>query len=78
FAQLWQIEMLQVPLTLDKTTLDAEEALKMFDENTICIVPIQGVTCTGLNDNVDALDKPLDASNAKTGYDIRIHVDAAT
>lgn len=38
FAQLWQIEMREVPLTLDKTTLDPEEALKMCDENTICIV----------------------------------------
>ena len=78
FAQLWQIEMRQVPLTLDKTTLDPEEALKMCDENTICIVPIQGVTWTGLNDDVEALDKALDAYNAKTGYDIPIHVDAAT
>lgn len=60
FAQLWQIEMRQVPLTLEKTTLDPEEALKMCDENTICIVPIQGVTWTGLNDDVEALDKALD------------------
>ena len=66
FAQLWQIEMRQVPLTLEKTTLDPEEALKMCDENTICIVPIQGVTWTGLNDDVEALDKALDAYNAKT------------
>lgn len=65
FAQLWQIEMREVPLTLDKTTLDPEEALKMCDENTICIVPIQGVTWTGLNDDVEALDKALDAYNAK-------------
>lgn len=57
FAQLWQIEMREVPLTLDKTTLDPEEALKMCDENTICVVPIQGVTWTGLNDDVEALDK---------------------
>ena len=78
FAQLWQIEMREVPLTLDKTTLDPEEALKMCDENTICIVPIQGVTWTGLNDDVEALDKALDAYNAKTGYDIPIHVDAAS
>ena len=78
FAQLWQIEMRQVPLTLEKTTLDPEEALKMCDENTICIVPIQGVTWTGLNDDVEALDKALDAYNAKTGYDIPIHVDAAS
>ena len=64
FAQLWQIEMREVPLTLEKTTLDPEEALKMCDENTICIVPIQGVTWTGLNDDVEALDKALDAYNA--------------
>ena len=70
--------MREVPLTLDKTTLDPEEALKMCDENTICIVPIQGVTWTGLNDDVEALDKALDAYNAKTGYDIPIHVDAAS
>ena len=78
FAQLWQIEMREVPLTLEKTTLDPEEALKMCDENTICVVPIQGVTWTGLNDDVEALDKALDAYNAKTGYDIPIHVDAAS
>lgn len=78
FAQLWQIEMREVPLTLEKTTLDPEEALKMCDENTICVVPIMGVTWTGLNDDTEALDKALDVYNAKTGYDIPIHVDAAS
>ena len=78
FAQLWQIEMREVPLTLEKTTLDPVEALKMCDENTICIVPIEGVTWTGLNDDVEALDKALDEFNKKTGYDIPIHVDAAS
>ncbi len=78
FGQLWQIEMRQVPLTLEKTTLDAVEAVKMCDENTICVVPIMGVTWTGLNDDVEALDRELDAFNAKTGYNIPIHVDAAS
>lgn len=78
FAQLWQIEMRTVPLTLEKTTLDPAEALKMCDENTICVVPIEGVTWTGLNDDVEALDKALDEFNARTGYDIPIHVDAAS
>ena len=50
----------------------------MCDENTICIVPIQGVTWTGLNDDVEALDKALDAYNKKTGFEIPIHVDAAS
>lgn len=78
FGQLWQIEMRQVPLTKEFTTLDPQQALKMCDENTICIVPIAGVTWTGLNDDVEALDKALDVYNMKTGYDIPIHVDAAS
>lgn len=78
FAELWQIEMRTVPLTLEKTTLDPQEAIKLCDENTICVVPIQGVTWTGLNDDVEALDAALDEFNKKTGYDVPIHIDAAT
>lgn len=78
FAQLWQIEMRQVPITLQYPTLDPEQALAMCDENTICIVGVEGVTWTGMNDDVEALDKALDKYNAKTGYEIPIHVDAAS
>ncbi|MEG2606442.1 MAG: glutamate decarboxylase [Mucinivorans sp.] len=78
FGKLWQIEMREVTLSLKKTTLDPADALNLCDENTICIVPIQGVTWTGLNDDVEALDKALDIFNKKTGYEIPIHVDAAT
>lgn len=78
FAQLWQIEMRQVPISLEKPTLDAKAAIAMCDENTICVVPIAGVTWTGLNDDVEALDREIDAYNKKTGYDIPIHVDAAS
>ena len=78
FAQLWQIEMRQVPLSIQKTTLDPADAIAMCDENTICIVPIQGVTWTGLNDDVEALDAAVDAYNKKTGNELCIHVDAAT
>ena len=78
FCQLWQIEMRTVPITREHITLDIDEALEMCDENTICVVPIAGVTWTGLNDDIEALDKALDIYNAKTGYDIPIHVDAAS
>ena len=78
FAQLWQIEMRQVPISLEKPTLDAKAVIAMCDENTICVVPIAGVTWTGLNDDVEALDREIDAYNKKTGYDIPIHVDAAS
>lgn len=78
FADLWQIEMRTVPLTLEKTTLDPQAVIDMCDENTICVVPIQGVTWTGLNDDVEAIDAALDEYNSRTGYDIPIHVDAAS
>ena len=78
FCQLWQIELRTVPITREHPTLDIDKAISMCDENTICIVPIEGVTWTGMNDDVEALDAALDKFNKKTGYDIPIHVDAAS
>ena len=78
FCQLWQIEMRTVPITHQSPTLNIEEAIKMCDENTICVVPIAGVTWTGMNDDIEGLNNALDAYNLKTGYDIPIHVDAAS
>ena len=78
FCQLWQIEMRTVPITNEHITLNIDEAISMCDENTICIVPIAGVTWTGMNDDIEALDKALDKYNAITGHDIPIHVDAAS
>ncbi len=78
FCQLWQIEMRTIPITYEHPTLDIDEAIRMCDENTICIVPIAGVTWTGMNDDIEALDKAIEKYNSKTGYDIPIHVDAAS
>ena len=78
FCQLWQIEMRTVPITHEHPTLDIDAALNMCDENTICIVPIMGVTWTGMNDDVEALNTALDEFNTRTGYDIPIHIDAAS
>ena len=78
FCQLWQIEMRTVPLTKKHPTLDIEAAIAMCDENTICIVPIAGVTWTVMNDDIEALNNALETYNSVTGYDIPIHVDAAS
>ncbi len=78
FCQLWQIELRSVPLTATRQTLDPAEAIALCDENTICIVPIVGVTWTGLNDDVEALDRALTLYNSKSGNEIPIHVDAAS
>ena len=78
FCQLWQIEMRTVPITHEHPTLNIDAALNMCDENTICIVPIMGVTWTGMNDDVEALNTALDEYNGRTGYNIPIHIDAAS
>ncbi len=78
FCNFWDIEMRLVPLTTEHPTLDIDTAIKMCDENTICVVPIQGVTWTGLNDDVEALDAALDKYNAATGNEVCIHIDAAS
>lgn len=78
FAIYWDVEMRMVPITAEKITMEAEDAIQMCDENTICVVPIQGVTITGLNDNVKKLDAALDKLNKEKGWEVCIHVDAAT
>lgn len=78
FCNFWDVEMRLVPLSTEHPTLDVDAAIKLCDENTICVVPIQGVTWTGLNDDVEALDAALDKFNAETGNEVCIHIDAAT
>ncbi len=78
FCQLWQIELRTVPISEESRTLDIEQAIALCDENTICVVPIVGVTWTGLNDDVEALDKALLKYNKDNNTNIPIHVDAAS
>ena len=78
FCQLWQIEMRTIPITQKHPTLDIEAVIEACDENTICVVPIAGVTWTGMNDDIEALNDALEQYNSITGYNIPIHVDAAS
>ena len=78
FAIYWDVEMRMISVTAEKITLDPQDVIKACDENTICVVPIQGVTITGLNDNVKEINDALDKLNAEKGWEICIHVDAAT
>ena len=78
FAIYWDVEMRMIPVTAEKITLDPQDVIKACDENTICVVPIQGVTITGLNDNVKEINDALDKLNTEKCWEICIHVDAAT
>lgn len=78
FCRYWDIEMRQVPMEEGRYTLNAEEAVKLCDENTIAIIGILGSTFTGEYEPIKEIDHALDKLNAKTGWDIPIHVDAAS
>ena len=78
FAIYWDVEMRMIPVTAEKITLDPQDVIKACDENTICVVPIQGVTITGLNDNVKEINDALDKLNTEKGWENCLHVDAAT
>ncbi len=78
FANYWDVEPRYVPITPEQPYLTPEGVLAVVDENTIGVVPILGVTYTGLNEPVAAIAEALDGLQQKTGLNIPIHVDAAS
>jgi glutamate decarboxylase len=78
FCRYWDIEMRQAPMLTGKYVLTAEEAVNLCDENTIGIVGILGTTFTGEYEDIEAINDAVDKLNKKTGWEIPIHVDAAS
>ncbi len=78
FCRYWDIEPRFVPMEHGRYTIDSERALELIDENTIGVVAIMGTTFTGQYEPVEKLNNTLDELNAKTGWDVPIHVDAAS
>lgn len=78
FANYWDVEPRYVNINADHPYLDPEGVINAVDENTIGVVPILGVTYTGVYEPIAAIAKALDELQEKTGLDIPIHVDAAS
>ncbi len=78
FCRYWDIEMRMVPMEKERYTLNAEEAIKLCDENTIGIVGILGSTFTGEYEPIQEINDAVDKLNTKKGWEIPIHVDAAS
>ena len=55
-----------------------EEAVERIDENTIGVVAILGTTYTGEFEPIGAIHDAVVASNGTTGFDVPVHVDAAS
>ena len=78
FCKYWEIEAREVKSEGNRFTLNAEEAMKLVDENTIGIVVILGSTMDGSYEPVKEVADALDVFQKKTGIDIPIHVDGAS
>jgi glutamate decarboxylase len=78
FCNYWDVEMRLVPMEGNRFHLNAEEAVRLCDENTIGVVAILGSTFDGSYEPVKEICKALNEFQTKTGVDIPVHVDAAS
>jgi glutamate decarboxylase len=77
-ANYWDIEMRLVPMEGDRFNMNAEEAVKLCDENTIGVIPVLGSTFDGSYEPVKEICDALDDLQAKTALDVPVHVDGAS
>ncbi len=78
FCRYWDVEARYVPITPERFVVDPAEAVAAVDENTIGVVAILGTTFTGENEPIAELHEALAERNAKEGWQVPIHVDAAS
>lgn len=78
FTRYWDVEHREIPMEGDRLIMNAEEVLKLVDENTIGVVPTLGVTFTCDFEPVKEVSDALDQLQKDTGLDIPIHVDGAS
>jgi glutamate decarboxylase len=78
FARYFDVELREIPLEHGKLGMTPEDVLKRVDENTIGVVSTFGVTFTCQYEPVREIADALDQWEREQGYDIPIHVDAAS
>ena len=78
FCRYWDVEPRLVPMEGNRYHLDAEQAVKHCDENTIGVAAVLGSTFDGSYEPVKEIATALDELQRERGIDIPIHVDAAS
>ncbi|KAF9541787.1 hypothetical protein EC957_002687 [Mortierella hygrophila] len=79
FARYFDVECRLIPVTTESHyCLDIQKAAEACDENTIGVYVILGSTYTGHFEDVQGMSKKLDQIQEEKGWDIPIHVDAAS
>jgi glutamate decarboxylase len=78
FCRYWDVEPRYVPMEVGRYVITPDEVMKLVDESTIGVVPILGTTFTGEFEPIQEVHDAVVARNAETGWDVAIHVDAAS
>lgn len=78
FCAYFDVEARVVPMSPDGYVLSADKARPFVDENTVALGAVVGTTYTGQVDDVADLAALLDELQDDRGWDIPIHVDAAS
>lgn len=78
FARYFDVDPRIIPMDKDRYCIDAQSVADRIDENTICVGAIMGTTFTGACEPVKEISDLLVEVKQKEGWDIPIHVDAAS
>ncbi|MEW4570116.1 glutamate decarboxylase [Tautonia sp. JC769] len=78
FTRYFDVEARVAPLSPDCHVLTPEGVAERVDENTIAVGCVLGTTFTGQIDPIGAIAALLDRVRQRQGWDIPIHVDAAS
>ncbi|MDG2307470.1 MAG: glutamate decarboxylase [Candidatus Binatia bacterium] len=78
FCRYWEVEPRYVKMAPGRYTINAEEVLKLTDENTIGVVGILGVTYTGAYEPIEEVHDALVDLKKRTGLEVPMHIDAAS
>jgi len=78
FCRYWDVEARYIPVHEGRYVISPEEAVERIDEHTIGVVAILGTTYTGEYEPIEAIHDAVVANNAETGFEVPVHVDAAS
>lgn len=78
FCRYWEIEPRYIPMQKGRYVISADEVIARTDENTIGVVAILGTTFTGEFEPIEEIHDALVEQNADTGWQIPMHIDAAS
>ncbi|AGA90199.1 glutamate decarboxylase [Thioflavicoccus mobilis 8321] len=78
FCRYWEVEPKYIPMEEGRYVITPDEVLARTDENTIGVVAILGTTFTGEFEPIEAIHEALVRQNAESGWEIPLHIDAAS